>query len=256
MSENGREVRYISLVDSLTEYWLKLPLAVMRDVGPAVQTLGGLLHVTPKETFVEAAKIASKARLPIGTCRKHLVTLDRRGWIKNRGRQVMRSGWLRRTATIAITQQTREHIEPYGVLPWWGRCQLNGRTGRLSWSAQAVLSLVMARLMSLKGAIDQQDGCGVDADDLLGSIENMGGEARWQMSIGWIAQQTGLTRDSIASAKRTLAAAGLVRLWAGPDYGSGYDGADIIEPNWDARIVVTPADPGMVRLHIESAAED
>lgn len=256
MSEDGRQVQYTSLVDSLDEAWIKLPLAVMRDVGPAVQTLGGLLHVTPKETFVEVAEIASKARLPIGTCRKHLVTLDRRGWIKNRGRQVMRSGWLRRTATIAITQQTREHIEPYCVLPWWACCHVLPKNGRLSWGGRAVLAVIMARLMSLKGAIDQQDGCGVDADDLLGSIEDMGGEARWQMSLGWIASQTGLTRDSIASAKRTLAAAGLVRLWAGPDYGSGYDGADIIEPNWDARIVVTPADPGMVRLHIESAAED
>ena len=39
-NNDGRQVERISLVDSLTGEWIKLPLAVMQDVGPAVQTLG------------------------------------------------------------------------------------------------------------------------------------------------------------------------------------------------------------------------
>ncbi len=34
----------ISLLASLNGEWLKLPLSIMRDVGPAVQTLGGILR--------------------------------------------------------------------------------------------------------------------------------------------------------------------------------------------------------------------
>lgn len=95
---DDRQPEYIRLVDSLAEgQWIKLPLAVMKDVGPAVQTLGGLLRVTNKETYIETATIAGHARLPVATVRKHLVTLDARGWIDNRGRQETRRGRLRRT---------------------------------------------------------------------------------------------------------------------------------------------------------------
>ena len=68
--ENG--VQEISLLESLNGEWLKLPLAVMRDVGPAVQTLGGLLEVTKKETYTAVTKISTEAHLPVGTVRRHL----------------------------------------------------------------------------------------------------------------------------------------------------------------------------------------
>ncbi|NLF06867.1 MAG: hypothetical protein GX594_02675, partial [Pirellulaceae bacterium] len=36
----------ISLLESLDGEWIKLPLEVMRDIGPAAQTLGGILKMT------------------------------------------------------------------------------------------------------------------------------------------------------------------------------------------------------------------
>jgi hypothetical protein len=36
----------ISLLQSLAGEWLKLPCAAMRDVGPAAQTLAGILKLT------------------------------------------------------------------------------------------------------------------------------------------------------------------------------------------------------------------
>ena len=54
----------ISLLASLTGEWLKLPLSIVRDVGPATQTLGGILKISNRETFVSASKVAERARLP------------------------------------------------------------------------------------------------------------------------------------------------------------------------------------------------
>ena len=36
----AQDAEYLSLIDSLSQNWLKLPTAVMRDCGPATQTLG------------------------------------------------------------------------------------------------------------------------------------------------------------------------------------------------------------------------
>ena len=51
--------KYVSLVDSLSSEWLKLPLVIMQDVGPAVKTLGGLLNITNRETFSPVEEIAA-----------------------------------------------------------------------------------------------------------------------------------------------------------------------------------------------------
>jgi hypothetical protein len=99
--------------------WLKLPLAVMQDVGPAVQTLGGVLKITNKETFATGAKIASNANVPLWTCRKHLATLHDHDWLINAGRQHTRRGAPRRTYTTTVPTQTRVALSPYGMLPWW-----------------------------------------------------------------------------------------------------------------------------------------
>ena len=82
------EVQVFDLVDSLDQSWLKLPLEVMKDVGPATQTLGGLLKITNKETFVSTATIAEAARMPPRTAEKHLHSLDTHGWVSNRGRAI------------------------------------------------------------------------------------------------------------------------------------------------------------------------
>ena len=137
----------ITLLDSLEGNWLKLPEAIMRDCGSATQTLGGLLAITNRETFVSQSRIAAGAHLPISTVRKHLVRLHDSGWIENGGRERIRGGALRRTATIRITKKGRENLKPYGFLPIWA-CH----SGQLRWSARAVLSVWMARLCSLKSA--------------------------------------------------------------------------------------------------------
>ena len=108
------ERQEISLLDSLTTTaeWLKLPVAVMVRSGPAAQTLAGLLKVTNRETYTAVATIARKARLPVKTVRKHLKTLHDDGWIEHQGRRPTRRGFLRRTATIKVTQQTKDVMEP------------------------------------------------------------------------------------------------------------------------------------------------
>ena len=89
----------ISLLHSLNGEWLKLPFAAMRDVGPAAQTLGGILAITSTETFSAASRIAERSRLPLPTVRRHLSTLAQRGWLDNLGRGHTRQGASRRTCT-------------------------------------------------------------------------------------------------------------------------------------------------------------
>ena len=178
------------LIEALESGWLKLPFAVMRDVGPAVQTLGGLLKITNQETFTSATAIAESARLPLATARKHLATLDKRGWIKNDGRHKSR-----RTCTIAIAKHTAASIEPYGVLPWWGH--------NAPWGARAVLSVVMAQLKKLVAAARVQHGTGDDWADLNALC---GGELRlrFSYSLSDIERLTGLSRPSIVFGKSEL----------------------------------------------------
>lgn len=54
----------ISLEEMLDQQWLRLPHAAMVEAGPASQTLGGLLEITNRETFVTTAAIAAAARVP------------------------------------------------------------------------------------------------------------------------------------------------------------------------------------------------
>ncbi|MEI8371859.1 MAG: hypothetical protein WCJ35_03385 [Planctomycetota bacterium] len=275
----------ISLLDSLDGNWFKLPLAVMQDVGPAAQTLAGLMRITIKETFVTAEKIARTARLPIATARKHLVTLHDQGWINNKGRQKTRRNWNRRTATIGITQKTLDALGEYGFLPWWA-C---GK--RFPWSCKAVLSVVMARIAGMKRAVEDQNGEPIssdiesqvdweiengdgDADDpkhhaavrrritaevkeeTQAAFDNLGGNDRFKFSLKTLCKQTGLTRESVISAKRLLCHRfGIVR-WTGVRVQPGVaTETHFLIPNWNFRVIEKPAREGLVSLSFSGGSE-
>ena len=207
--QDDRQVERISLLDFLQGQWLKMPLAVVQDVGPAVQTLGGLLTITTREKFVSISNVAERARLPPSTVRKHLVSLNAKGWIDHQGRQRTRRGALRRTATIKLTRKTHEAIEPYGILSWWA-CRNIRNVGKFPWHAKAVLAVIMARLCSLNAAATVN---GPD-EDVMSMIDNFGGEDRFRFSLKCLTKQTGLSRDSAVEAKRFLHRHGIVQ-WRG-----------------------------------------
>lgn len=257
--DTDTEVQHITLIDSLNGEWLKVPSAVMKDCGPAVQTMAGILRITDKETFVATAEIAGRARLPVNTARKHLATLEECGWIARQGRQKTRGGRLRRTATVKVTKPTRDLIEPYGILPWWACCRIRNlhghrRPGALPWSAKAVLSVVMARLCRLKKAVDEQDGHGADSEDIPGSIDNLGGDDRFRFSLNVLARDTGLHRESVVKAKTMLNRAGIVA-WQADQDDHGGDLTDIVCPNWDFRVIITEAPRGGVWLDFERGSD-
>jgi len=247
-STDGQD-EYISLLDSIErgEEWLKLPHDTMRECGPAAQTLGGILRLTNREMFVPLEDIASAARLQKRTVQRHLVKLDGRGWIHRKGRQKTRSGWLRRTATIQLTAKARAAAATtYGVLPWWACCEIR-RHGRFNWATKAVLSIVLGRLMSLKAAIEEQVGHGLDDCDVWGSIANMGDEERFRFSLDSLQRQTGLSRQAAIDAKPQLKKRKIVN-WTGAKEGSGSHEADILYPNEDFLVRVIPASQGCVFL--------
>lgn len=246
-SPNSQRERRISLIDSLSGEWLKLPLAAMREVGPVVQTLGGILNMTNKETFSAVREIATKARSPLATVRKHLAILHETGWTENIGRQTTRAGVPRRTCTIRVARKTRESIHPWSFLPWWGCCSL-GRAGRLPWSSRALLSLVMARLCALKGVDDQMRKLGYgDEEPILGGIEKLGGDDRFRFSLDYIVEETGLARASIIQAKSDLKRVGIIKWYRG----EGAHDADLLVPNHDFRVISRSIGDGLCSLEIQ-----
>ncbi len=225
------------LWDSLDQEWVKLPLAVMQDVGPAVQTLGGLLRLTDRETFRQVAAIADRARLPLRTVQKHLGKLDAGGWIVRNGRERTRTGNLRRTATIKIPKATRDQLSPYAVLPWWACCTIR-RVGTLPWSSRAVLSVVMGQLLSFKAVVEQQDD--YDAADWAGGMENLGGESRFAFSLNRLERDTGLNRETIVAAKKHLRRLRIIKQVRKTREDGGHD-RDLLLLNPAFRVVITEA---------------
>ena len=66
----------------------------------------------------------------------------------------------------------------------------------------------------------------------------MGGDDRFRFSLTYLTKETGLTRDSVISAKRWLYRHKIIR-WKGD-----LTVTDVLVPNWDFAVVVTPADHG------------
>ena len=245
-----RQVEEICLVHSLNGEWLKLPLAAMRLIDSAVQTLAGIRMVTNSETFVPAEDIARAARLPLKTVRRHLAILAEAGLIENKGRGHTRGGMPRRTNTIALPKNTRELFATpeadgtlhYGILPWWACCTIarrpKGTPAKLPWSARALLSIVMARLCSIKAAVQNMEDGGT-----IGEIEEIGNEDRFRFSLCDLMEHTGLSREGVVAGKHSLMRYGIVN-WSGGKDKHGGQRTDSIAPNWNFRVRVRPASEG------------
>jgi hypothetical protein len=213
-----------SLLDCLDGEWLKLPWAVVRASGPAAQTLGGLMKITNRETFVSIATIAKAARIPARTVKRHLKTLIAAGWVESRGRERTRAGHSRRTNTLIVTSRTKEEAKAaFGILPWWA-CSRNitpsvklprnrwSKPGSLTWGSKVLLGLVMAKLMAMKaGAAKQFEGNGFAHEDW---IDTFGGPERFRFALQFIEQETGLDHKTATAAKRQLMECGIID-WSG-----------------------------------------
>ncbi len=230
------DTKEITLEDTLTGHWLKVPLQAMQECGPAAQTLAGIYVLTNSCTFRQQSEVASESRLSIATCRKHLVTLEQHGWIRNEGRGHTAKGRPRRTATIRLRSKAKTAREPYGMLPWWATCTFrNGR--KFKWCSRALLAMWMAELAKIRSAWMNDDPSGRSFVEYVYEDSTW----RWRMSLDTIQARTGLTRPSVITAKKQLAAAGVI------DWQGSYS-ADILAPNLDFRVLETPAGPGQCYL--------
>lgn len=190
------------LLEALADHkgWLKAPLDVMRDVGPAVRTLGGFLAITKRNsrsTFASVALIAASAGVPTSTARKHVQTLVRRGWLANEGRKSNSRGRPRRTCTISLGKKALAATGDYGAIPLGQE--------NLSWSATAILSIVCRRLMGLRAFVEEKE----TPNGVRSAIMALGPE-RWEWSLTQLAEQTGLSRHSCIAGKRELVGQGIV----------------------------------------------
>lgn len=113
----------LTLLDCTDGEWLKLPTAVMRDVGPAAQTLAGLLKITNRETYIAAAEIALRARLPVKTVRNHLrvtfttLTLEN-GAIPKAIQAMLGHSTLALTMGVYAKATEKAKRDAINVLPW------------------------------------------------------------------------------------------------------------------------------------------
>ena len=105
---------------------------------------------------------------------------------------------------------------------------LRPAAGVLPWSSRLLLSLVMSRLASLKTAVIKQDGHGMEADDMVGSIENLGGDEKFKFTLRQLQDATKVSRETLVEAKANLQRNKLIRLVVDPR-----DRADMLVPRWD-----------------------
>jgi DNA-binding MarR family transcriptional regulator len=227
------------------KYWLKLPLPIMQKVGPAAQTFAGLLKLTTTQTFASTAKIAVQACLPIKTVRNHLATLEAGGWLVNQGRNRTRKGKPRRTNTIAITDEGRKAAQEYLPLPWWACVAPRRAPGRwahrrLPWSARALLATVMMRLLGLVSAANEQGFKGTE-DMQWEAIEEMDFRAHFRFPLWRLEELTGLGREAIVKAKRTLHMIGIVLWQEEPRSKNAPNTTHYLLPNRSFRIKIVPA---------------
>ena len=118
----------------------------------------------------------------------------------------------------------------------------------LRWGGRAVLSVVMARLMSLRAVVEEHEGkADLDTEDGWGSIENLGGEDRFRLPLAALDAETGLCRNTVIAAKRELQRRKIV-CWQRDSRPDGGDAADILYPNAAFRVKVTPTSPGLCRV--------
>ena len=199
-------VRGLSLEETLPRAnWLKVPFAVMRDVGPAVQTLAGVIEVVNMQwdrpqTFMSVEKIAAASMLPARTARKHLNTLCVRGWLKNWGREKPRKARRRRrTCTYEVVAKTKKAAEDsYGVLPKWAAAR------DMSWCSKAVLSVVMHGLLYCEAIARKQTA------DLYDVVLNYDVDRRFQLSLQRLSEITGLSPRSALTGKNELRRLGII----------------------------------------------
>lgn len=257
MPSDAKETSRITLLDSLSQELLQLPYAAMREVGPAVQTLAGLIRVTKKETFAPIQTIADRARLPLKTVRNHLSQLHDAGWIVNTGRGHTRMGLPRRTCTIRVAQKTIDALPTYGLLPWWATAKFpnvrrkNARCKNLPWGTRALLSVIMAKLAAMKSAIEPGIGKGeIDTDEFWLQLGNFGDENHFLFSLRNLQQLTGLSKHAIIDAKHSLHRWGFVE-HRGRKRDDGGDDTDLLFPSERFVVLHTPVEPGRCYLNIE-----
>lgn len=266
MTATKPETTRITLLESLSQELLHLSFAAMREVGPAAQSLAGVLRMTKKETFAPVSDIAAKARLPLKTVRNHLVVLDNAGWIVNAGRGHTRAGLPRRTCTIRVAQKARDAFlqadplkkEPtYGLLPWWATAKFqrvnrkNLSAKNLPWSARALLSVLLGKLAALKSAYEPGVGKSeIDEEEFWGHAANYFSEFHHEFSLTKLQALTGLSKHAIIDGKNHLEDWGFItKRYDRRDDRGGYD-TDLLEPNPDFACEHTDADQGRCYLNI------
>lgn len=237
------KIRTMPLIFAIQADSIKLPVAAMNEVGPAAQTLGGVLKLTLRCTFASANKIAVASRLPVKTVRKHLLTLQEQSWIHNNGREPTQSGRARRTCTIRTTGRTLEAVKNYCPLPWWTAATSVGK----QWCSRALWAVVVRRWLELRaGIITTYCGEPFHEHELPDRLDSIGGEERFGFSLPKLQELTGLSRDSIVKGKRILMRAGFVKWIRGADSQS----PDLLIPNWGLKVIEENIGNGRCRIHL------
>ena len=237
------KTRTFSMVSTIRANSLKLPEAAVRDVGPAAQTLGGILKLSLTSTFAATDKIASASLLPVKTVRKHLLTLQEHGWITNNGREPARSGRARRTCTIRTTVKTQEAVKKYYPLLLWTALTPVGK----QWCSRVLWAVVVRRWLELRvGIINTFCDRPFQEHELPKHLDSVGGNDRFEFSLSKLQEMTGLSRDSIITGKRILTEVGFIK-WRRR---AGFHSPDLLIPNWDLRVIAEDVRNGRGRIHL------
>jgi hypothetical protein len=235
--QNGSDVMVTDSTKKTTHDWvaivnmqqLRLSTDACKNVGPAAQTLAGVLRKTNRSTFVSTDEIANFSRVPLATCRKHLSILESTGYLVNEGRKRTPAGKPRRTCTICVTPTAREAITEYWSLPELLACSFRNAK-RLNWAERVLLAVIVTRLQSVLASFRESRQ--------LETVEDYDcyiREDRFQFSLSFLEQKTGLSRPTICRAKHGLWERKIIRLIGETDGVT----RDTMLPNWQFDLTQT-----------------
>jgi hypothetical protein len=249
------DIQQVTVLDSLSQELLHLPIDAIRHVGPAAQTLAGLLSITRTQTFVAIDKIAKRSWLPLRTAKYHLRQLQDDNWVKNCGRQKSSSGGLIRTSTLQVTQKALQSRDKYFMLPWWSCCQMSlpdGSVERLSWGSRVLLAMLTTKLAIAKNSYNP----GVTSSPVEDSAfwcyyADHGRHEDFAISLKEIHEKTNLTTPTITAAKRQLSKIGVI----GCQKGSARDDADTLELQQEFSVTST-SDGGRYQITLATPSKN
>lgn len=192
-----------NVYNSFQQRTLLYPLAIVKDVGPAVEAFSVIYRTSRDITFASSKYISKHSHMPHSTYMKQLKTLIDKQWIIDRGRQRTEQGYLRRTKTILISPKAKRWMKPYWQMPDWASRKYYPD---FTFTDRVLIAMVFTELLMISR--DPSINLKMPLPEQIRSFVKE--HRRCMFSLTYIKDETGLSTEPIVRAKKKLVKLGIL----------------------------------------------